>query len=136
MKKAFIPILMVSFISVLFFGCSKNEESARKMLDKVLALQQAGKYDEANQTIQNIIQKYPETEIAAELRDIVLPNKEETKRFNTPPEGAQKAPAPFSQEQKNPPPTRPSLAGVEGSKTPGIRDQAVDFFKKILAKIG
>lgn len=80
MKNALISLLMLSFISLPFFACSNNEESARKMLQEILSLAQIGKFDEADKKIQDIIRKYPETKIAAELRQQVLARAREIER--------------------------------------------------------
>lgn len=132
LKKGFISILMVLFISLHFFGCSNKEESSRQMLNKVLTLQQAGKYDEAKKTIQDIIRNYPETEIAVELRDVVLVSKEEIERSNRLPQQNKKLlnqPQPLSpQEQKT---SHQSLAEPRESKVHKIRNSAVQFIGKL-----
>ena len=79
MKKAFVLLLIVS---LTFLACSDNEEPARKMLDEALSLQQAGKDDKANIILQDIIRKYPKTQLAIELNKTALSGKEETKRSN------------------------------------------------------
>jgi hypothetical protein len=134
LKKAFISILMVSFLSLHSFACSNQEESARQMLNKVLTLQQTGKYEEANKTIQNIIRNYPETKVAAELREIVLVSKEEIERSKQLPQKNKKLqnqPQPLSpQEQEAPPPIRQSLVGLGKSKALGIRKLVAQFLGK------
>jgi len=82
MKNSFLFILI---LSLTFFACSNkedNEEPAQKMLDEALSLQQAGKDDKANIILQDIIRKYPKTQIAIELNKKPLANKEEAKRSN------------------------------------------------------
>jgi hypothetical protein len=80
MKKVFLSLLMLSLVSLLFFACSNREKSASEMLNKVLTLQQIGKHDEADKLLENIIQSYPETKIASELRKNVLASQVEYER--------------------------------------------------------
>jgi hypothetical protein len=91
MKKTFILMFIVS---LTFLACSNKEESARKMLDETLSLEQIGKFDEADKKIQDIIRKYPETKIAVELRLQVLAKAREAERSKAPPAAEQKPPAP------------------------------------------
>lgn len=79
MKKAFVLPLLILFT---FLACSDKEAPARKMINEALTLQEAGKKDEANRIFQDIIRKYPETQIANELKYNDLAGKEATKKSN------------------------------------------------------
>jgi predicted Zn-dependent protease len=69
MKKAFVLWLIVS---LTFLACSKKEESASRLFDKALASAKIGKYDDADKIFQNIIRDYPETQIAANLKELAI----------------------------------------------------------------
>jgi hypothetical protein len=79
----FIYSLLALSLLISFIACSNKEESARKMYNKALTLQQVGKNEEANKIVQDIVRKYPETQTAVELNKKLLAIKEETERLNS-----------------------------------------------------
>lgn len=64
---AFALILIMALV-----GCSSKEESARKMYNKALTLQQNKQFDEAEKIFQEIVRKYPETQTALEVNKELL----------------------------------------------------------------
>jgi hypothetical protein len=64
----FLVILTMAFV----VGCSNSEESARKLYNKALTLQQNKQYDEADKIFHDITRKYPETQTAVEVNKKLL----------------------------------------------------------------
>ena len=64
--------LFLLIFTMVFMACSNKEESARKMYNKALTLQQNKQDDEAEKIFQEIIRKYPETQTAVEVNKIIL----------------------------------------------------------------
>jgi general secretion pathway protein G len=69
-----ILILSVLFLIVLP-ACSNKEESARKMYNEVLTLQQKNMEEEAHKLLTEIVAKYPDTQVAAEINKRFLQKK-------------------------------------------------------------
>jgi outer membrane protein assembly factor BamD (BamD/ComL family) len=67
-----ILMLLLILVIALVVACSNKEESARKMHNKALTLQQNKQYDEADKIFQEIIRKYPETQTAVEVNKKIL----------------------------------------------------------------
>lgn len=67
-----ILILLLTLVMALVVACSNKEESARKMYNKALTLQQNKQHDEADKIFQEIIRKYPETQTAVEVNKKIL----------------------------------------------------------------
>ena len=67
-----IMMCLLILVMVLMVACSSKEESARKMYNKALTLQQKKQYDEADKIFQEIILKYPETQTAVEVNKKIL----------------------------------------------------------------
>lgn len=67
-----ILMFLLILVMALVVACSNKEESARKMYNKALTLQQNKQYDEADKIFQEIIRKYPETQTAVEVNKKIL----------------------------------------------------------------
>lgn len=63
-------------LGLLLLGCSSSEESARKLHNQAMLLQQAGNYEEAKSIYRTIVEKYPETQTAVEVNKGLLASNE------------------------------------------------------------
>lgn len=63
-------------LGLLLVGCSSSEESARKLHNEAMNLQQAGNYEEAKSIYRAIVEKYPETQTAVEVNKGLLASNE------------------------------------------------------------
>ncbi|HDZ01486.1 MAG TPA: redoxin domain-containing protein [Nitrospirae bacterium] len=66
-----IPILLLLFFIASITSCTNKEESARKLYNKALSLQQMGDDEEAAKIYMDIVDKYPETETAVEINKML-----------------------------------------------------------------
>ncbi len=66
-----ISILLLLFFIASITSCTNKEESARKLYNKALSLQQMGDNEEAAKIYMDIIDKYPETETAVEINKML-----------------------------------------------------------------
>ncbi|MDP2156102.1 MAG: type II secretion system protein GspG [Nitrospirota bacterium] len=71
MRKYLFMLLLVLAMALLV-ACSNKEESARKMYNNALTLQQNKQFDEANKIFNEIVRKYPETQTAIEVNKGLL----------------------------------------------------------------
>ncbi len=69
MKKLTIIILSIFFLSLT--GCGSQEEKARELYNKALVLQRAGDSEKATEIYSNIVTKYPSTEIAVKVNEML-----------------------------------------------------------------
>ncbi|OGW43619.1 MAG: hypothetical protein A2Y66_03880 [Nitrospirae bacterium RBG_13_41_22] len=65
-------VLLLLVLTLTLVACSNKEESARKMYNKALSLQQNGQNEAADKLFQEIVQKFPETETAVEINKKLL----------------------------------------------------------------
>jgi tetratricopeptide (TPR) repeat protein len=75
-RTALNRIILIVLVCIIFFACTSNEESARKLYNKALTLQQQGSGQEAIDIYRKIIAKYPETKIAVEVNKTLLARSE------------------------------------------------------------
>ena len=66
-----ICIVLLIFFTYTIISCTNNEESARRLYNKALSLQQTGDDDGAAKIYIEIIEKYPETETAVEINKML-----------------------------------------------------------------
>ena len=62
-------LLLITAFCFFFFNCSSEESSARKLLETARFEEQQNNTSRAQKLYNEILEKYPDTEVAQELRN-------------------------------------------------------------------
>ena len=72
MKRVLVSIVVVAASLLLLNGCGDPEAAARAKYNEGMSLQRDGRVDEAVSVYKNLVEKYPQTEIAVEVNKALL----------------------------------------------------------------